>query len=181
MEMLADDEEILSAWGIVSAVKRDNRDSAYMHWIHAAQQLTGVSKEAVVKATDDFLLIDFLMRNVDRHYNNFGLIRNVETLAVRPAPVYDTGDSLWSGIYRISNDDYKTKPFVPSEKFGGFRQLRMIQNWDQYDLQSLAGWPDDVATVLSENPLIPPQRVKEIDAALTARVELVAQVKDESR
>ena len=56
------------------------------------------------------------MRNIDRHYNNFGLVRDVETLRVRPAPLFDTGASLWCGELAIDNRDYKAKPFYATYK-----------------------------------------------------------------
>lgn len=114
-EMLTDTEELVSAWQILESVKRDNRLSARDQWIRAAQ-LFGCEGAAVVHATDDWLLVDYLMRNIDRHYNNFGLIRDVETLRVRPAPLFDTGASLWCGELAIDNRDYKAKPFYATYK-----------------------------------------------------------------
>ena len=64
--MLTDTEELVSAWQILESVKRDNRLSARDQWIRAAQ-LFGCEGAAVVHATDDWLLVDYLMRNIDRY------------------------------------------------------------------------------------------------------------------
>lgn len=42
------------------------------------------------------LVADALFANQDRHFGNFGFIRNVETLIIeRMAPIFDNGTSLW--------------------------------------------------------------------------------------
>lgn len=124
----------------------DNRLSA-REPVDRVAQLFGCEGAAVVHATDDWLLVDYLMRNIDRHYNNFGLIRDVETLRVRPAPLFDTGASLWCGELAIDNRDYKAKPFYATYKTPtARRQLRLISDWTRYDLGKLDGWEEQVDT-----------------------------------
>lgn len=82
------------------------------------------------------------MRNTDRHYSNFGLIRNIETLAVRPAPIYDTGASLWSGELDVDGRDWFAKPFYTATgKPSALRQLRLVEDWSRFDLDALSDWP----------------------------------------
>ncbi len=39
--------------------------------------------------------VDYLMKNIDRHLKNFGIIRNVNSLEwVRTTPIFDTGESM---------------------------------------------------------------------------------------
>ena len=41
-------------------------------------------------------MFDFLISNEDSHYNNFGFIRDVNTLKfIKFAPLFDNGCSLW--------------------------------------------------------------------------------------
>lgn len=172
-EMLTDTEELVSAWQILESVKRDNRLSARDQWIRAAQ-LFGCEGAAVVHATDDWLLVDYLMRNIDRHYNNFGLIRDVETLRVRPAPLFDTGASLWCGELAIDNRDYKAKPFYATYKTPtARRQLRLISDWTRYDLGKLDGWEEQVGHRLSVTGLVPETRITAIATILSARIREV--------
>ena len=109
-DMLSNHEELVSAWQVLQSVKTVNGLNTHDQWIRAATGF-GADGRAVRDATDDWLVIDYLMRNTDRHYNNFGLIRDVETLAVRPAPIYDTGASLWSGELDVDGRDWFAKPF----------------------------------------------------------------------
>lgn len=83
-DMLSNHEELVSAWQVLQSVKTVNGLNTHDQWIRAAIGF-GADGRAVRDATDDWLVVDYLMRNTDRHYNNFGLIRDVETLVVRPA------------------------------------------------------------------------------------------------
>lgn len=70
-EILTDTEELVSAWQLLGSVKTDNRLDARDSWLLAAESF-GCDLQAISDATDDWLLVDWLMRNTDRHYNNFG-------------------------------------------------------------------------------------------------------------
>lgn len=177
-EMLSDTEELISAWQALGTVKRGNRLSARDQWLAAASAL-GADAQDTSDATDDWLLIDWLMRNIDRHYNNFALIRDVETLHVRPAPLFDTGASLWAGELRISNADYKTRPFfVTTTSPTARRQLHLIRHWDRYDLDALDDWPEDVARRLGQYGLMSEARIHLIQQALQERVQQAKQARD---
>lgn len=169
-EMLHGDQELISARQILEAVKRDNRLSAREQWVAAAEAL-GCPRAETNHATDDWLLVDYLMRNIDRHYNNFGLIRDVKTLEVHPAPIFDTGASLWAGELRVDNRDYKAKPFYATVKTPtARRQLELVQDWRRFDLTVLDGWPDTVAERLSKTGLLPDARTDLIHDVLKTRV-----------
>lgn len=177
-EMLSDTEELISAWQALGTVKRDNRLSAHDQWLFAATTL-GADEQETSDATDDWLLIDWLMRNIDRHYNNFALIRDVETLRTRPAPLFDTGASLWAGELRISNADYRARPFyITTKSPTARRQLHLIRNWDRYDLNALDDWPEDVAHHLGEYGLISETRIRLIQQALHERIQQAKQARD---
>lgn len=174
-EMLSDTEELISAWQALGTVKQNNRLSARDQWIAAAVAM-GADAKQVSDATDDWLLIDWLMRNTDRHYNNFALIRDVETFQTRPAPVFDTGTSLWAGQLRITNADYRTRPFyVTTKSPTARRQLHLIRNWSRYDLDSLNDWPEEAAHHLRTYGLISDARIQLIRQALQERVEQAKQ------
>lgn len=61
------------------------------------------------------LVCDYIPGNQDRHYQNFGVIRNVETLEyTRIAPIFDSGNSLWyrsESLVGPRDYDYIAKPF----------------------------------------------------------------------
>jgi hypothetical protein len=61
---------------------------------------------------DKMIILDYLIRNTDRHVGNFGVLRNSETLKwVKIAPVFDNGNSLWHNAQgvRFINADSKSE------------------------------------------------------------------------
>ena len=59
-------------------------------------------------------LFDYLINNADRHYGNFGFIRNVQTRKfLGMAPIFDNGNSLWylQLNKRMKLKDQPAKPF----------------------------------------------------------------------
>ena len=65
------------------------------------------------------ILSDFIISNDDRHFNNFGILRNSKTLEwVGYAPIFDSGNSLFykqsyipvdRKLLRIETSSFKTK------------------------------------------------------------------------
>ena len=78
------------------------------------------------------LVLDYLIVNEDRHQNNFGVIRNADTLEyLGAAPIYDSGTSLWfDKPTAMIRADAKTicKPFKTSHE----EQIGLVQD--------LTGW-----------------------------------------
>lgn len=51
---------------------------------------------------DQMIVVDYLMRNTDRHWSNFGLIRDAASLEYkRPMPLFDHGNSLYHNVSHI--------------------------------------------------------------------------------
>ena len=120
------------------------------------------------------------MRNTDRHYNNFGLIRNIETLAVRPAPIYDTGASLWSGELDVDDRDWFAKPFYTATgRPSALRQLRLVEDWSRFDLDALSDWPDEAAHELSRMRMFAPERLDAIRDQLTKHIGTIRRIRDD--
>lgn len=51
----------------------------------------------------NMLLIDYILGNEDRHWGNFGILRNINTLEfVDTAQIFDNGNALWiSGFFNL--------------------------------------------------------------------------------
>jgi len=62
---------------------------------------------------DLLLILDYIILNEDRHFGNFGMIRNANTGEfIKPAPVFDTGSSLFHNSVIIDCKIVRSKPFV---------------------------------------------------------------------
>ena len=177
-DMLTSHEELVSAWQVLQSVKTISGLNAHDQWIRAAAGF-GAAGRAASDATDDWLVVDYLMRNTDRHYNNFGLIRDIETLAVRPAPIYDTGASLWSGELDVDGRDWFTKPFYTATgKPSALRQLKLVEDWGRFDLDALSDWPDEVAQELSRMRMFAPERLDDIRDQLAKRIGMIRRIRE---
>ena len=63
------------------------------------------------------IVCDALLANSDRHWRNFGIIRNVDTLEIKPAPLFDSGNCLWynvpTAVHAAGEFGFSAMPFGP--------------------------------------------------------------------
>ena len=72
---------------------------------------------------DLMLILDYIVLNEDRHFGNFGLIRDTNSGAfIAPAPVFDTGSSLFFDSEAINVKRIATKPFFSQLE----RQIQLV-------------------------------------------------------
>lgn len=71
--------------------KQKNSTSRYRHLLECCE-LLGIGN--ITPFLDRMLVLDYIIANEDRHFNNFGALRNAETLEwLGMAPIYDSGSS----------------------------------------------------------------------------------------
>ena len=122
------------------------------------------------------IVCDYIIANKDRHFNNFGVIRDVNTLKFTcVAPIFDNGCSLWYD----ENDMYVgefflTKPFEDYET----TQLSLVKKLDWLDIAKLEDFPDEVKTILSSNKLLSKERIDKIADQVKLRIERVKELKN---
>ena len=64
----------------------------------------GLDRDYVQSFLDYMIMTDFIITNSDRHWHNFGILRDVETLKfISLAPIYDNGNSMFYDIYSPMN------------------------------------------------------------------------------
>lgn len=91
------DTELIPASQIMYGITKHKTSRDYNEYIKILEQ-NGI-KNAREKIENMYIL-DFLMMNEDRHLNNFGIIRDVNTLEwLDVAPIFDNGESLKMTIY----------------------------------------------------------------------------------
>ena len=92
-------------------------------------------------------LVDYVIRNMDRHWTNFGFIRDADTLEYKRAfPLYDFGNSLW-------HDGSEVKSFPEGmSKFSHMslqKDLRYVASDLDVDARALADVGDIVVDALA--------------------------------
>ena len=86
------DTELITCHQIMNNIKIPNNETYYEEYIKIVEE-KGI-KDARIKLENMYIL-DFLIMNEDRHLNNFGIIRDVNTLKwLDIAPIFDNGQSL---------------------------------------------------------------------------------------
>jgi hypothetical protein len=118
------------------------------YWIKCCE-LLGVTDAS--ERLEKMLALDYLLANHDRHLRNFGLIRDVDTLAWRVAPLFDNGSSLWCDKVPLRADDleYVSQPFVYNPNL----QLSLVKDFSWFAPEKLYGFVDFVITTLQNGPL----------------------------
>lgn len=133
-DFVSPDTELVGAWRVMRTMKKDNSTSVYQHFVKCCQAL-GV--ENIVPALNQMIVLDYLIANEDRHLNNFGLLRNPETLEwIGMAPIFDSGSSLGydrtASRIRIDHDA-TCKPFKKHHA----EQLKLVSSFDWIDFDDL--------------------------------------------
>lgn len=160
--------ELVPAWKINEYYDFENGENKYEHYIRCLKNLEIPDANVMV---DKMIVCDFILANKDRHFNNFGAIRNVETLIFeRIAPIFDNGCSLWYD----ENDMYVgefflTKPFEEYEK----DQINLVKNFDWLDINKLEGFTQEVKEILLKNKLLTQERINKITNEIDSRIKFI--------
>ena len=127
--------ELVSAYQIL--YNNCDKDNAYETYISLLEK-HGIKD--IRSSLEDMFILDYIMLNEDRHLNNFGIIRDVQTLNwISTAPIFDTGESLniidYSDEEVIINGDGRF--FYNVSNFDNI--LDNIKDLKKYDLNKLDG------------------------------------------
>ena len=116
---------------------------------------------------NQMLALDYMIMNTDRHWGNFGFIRDVETLKIlSPAPLFDNGTSLWNkeAVPDIAFDEART--FRDTH----FDQCKLITDFSGINIQKLELVPFKAVSVLEKNPRITRERAVKIGQMMLLKI-----------
>ena len=162
--------EYVPAWHVLSAVKKHGTESQYAYFIACAKE---VFPQFEPKALNTMLAFDYLICNTDRHYGNFGFLRDVETLKWKGmAPLFDHGNSLWYDKLtpRINRDDLTCRPFFRTFEEQNYALRAFLPSFSQlsHDFVQQAA-----QEIFSLNTLFDDARIKDLtDAVLHRNIQL---------
>lgn len=161
--------ELVSAYQIL--YNNCDKDNAYETYISLLEK-HGI-KDAR-SSLEDMFILDYIMLNEDRHLNNFGIIRDVQTLNwISTAPIFDTGESLniidYSDEEVIINGDGRF--FYNVSNFDNI--LDNIKDLKKYDLNKLDGICEEFDKLLHKYQYITKmtdRRINKICTLLFSRI-----------
>lgn len=173
-DFITADTELISAQHLMESRKRPNHLTKYQHFVECCESVGIVE---ITDFLDRLLTVDFLIANEDRHFNNFGVIRNAETLEyVGMAPIYDNGTSLW-----YNTAAHLIKPMalsIPSKPFKDTHgeQITLVRSFDWLDASALDGIADEYNELLVSSPFVDEVRRETLCEALDARIRLLKEI-----
>ena len=170
--MVNTDEELVSAYYIDKTINQRGNDSLYTHFLEACQFLDIPNARLQI---DKMLICDYIIANYDRHYRNFGAIRNVKTLEwIGISPIFDSGSCLWTTQPTVMiGTTYKSKPFKPVPE----KQLKLVTDLSWLDTNQLDGFEKEVEAILRKNPFMDEQRIQAIVQQIQLRITKVIERK----
>ena len=175
------DTELVSAWRILQVQQKSNNISVYQHLLNCCEA-AGIVDE--VKSLDRMIVLDFIIANEDRHLNNFGFLRNAETLEwLGAAPIFDSGSSL--GYDKLASeikpfDGIECKPFKSKHE----AQLKLVSDFSWLDLNKLSDIEDVIRSVVSDERAterIGEKRIEAIIHAVKVRISYLGDFIDKHK
>lgn len=163
--MVSENEELVPAFYIDATKKLRGSESLYEHYINVCCEF-GIPN--VRTKVNKMLVCDYILGNYDRHYRNFGAIRNVLDLKwERIAPIYDSGSSLWATTpTQLIGTIYKSKPF----KVKAEEQLHLVDDLSWLNKDKLCGFDKSVYEILDKNPFLDEERKSAISIQVRGRI-----------
>ena len=171
-DFITRDTELVSAWSIMNIVEKGKNISLYQHFIECCDTL-GIPN--VTESIDNMLTVDYIIANEDRHLNNFGAIRNVDTLEWEGmAPIFDCGTSMW---YNKFTKAINAGGILPSRPFKNKHneQIKLVSSFDNINIESLDGIVGEFADILSTSSYSDALRNEKLCTALQMRIDLLSE------
>lgn len=167
-DFISTETELISAFSVNKLKVKGNSDSAFQHLLNCCEILGFDSRkiEEIKKEICQMIVLDSIILNSDRHFNNFGFVRNPDTLEfIGFSPIFDSGTSMVHDISvpllktGFANDSFnlKSKPFA---KFHHeqIRKLPCAEYCSDLDFSKLFGIEEFFDSILRSNINISEER-----------------------
>ena len=129
-------------------------------------------------------IVDYLVANEDRHLNNFGFLRNSETLEwIGLAPIFDTGTAMFHNLMDfelnpigLSNQEVQCKPFNKNhlKQLSLFPTIAVLKT---LDLEKLNHIGDFYRNLLKRNQRnISESKIEKLSIALDNRLMVLKEI-----
>lgn len=166
---IREDTELVTAAYIAQTKKRPNHISLYEHFLSCCSNL-GIPNAK--KSLGQMLLVDFIIANTDRHFGNFGAVRNAETPEwTGMSPVYDCGTSMRHDKVLSERSVAADCESLPFKKFHS-EQIGLVSDIG-VDLSALAGIDKWFRELLEASPFIDEKRAEQLGNMLASRIEML--------
>ncbi|MDR0750987.1 MAG: excisionase [Christensenellaceae bacterium] len=164
--------EFVPAYFITKLINSEN-SSDFDAFINKCEEF-GINDARI--RINQMLILDYIIANTDRHYNNFGIIRDSKTLEWKCiAPVFDSGTSLWCkepNNFNFDMTNVQSKPF----KCNHDKQIEFVDDFSRLVFENLDGivqeFDDILKSTTSQTDYIT-KRNANLCRALEKRIEMI--------
>lgn len=142
-------QEIVTAYNILP--RAENLDSKDYYYTY----LELLTKNNVLNAEEylqKMFMLDYIMLNEDRHLNNFGIVRDVNSLEwVSVCPIFDTGRSMNTNVtksywdFNLGEVKFFTPSLIPSEVLTDIFTINISNN----QIEELKKLPSEYGMLLN--------------------------------
>lgn len=162
--------EFVPAMDLITEYPAAYGEKPYQHYLGILESLHVPDAR---KELDAMLCLDYLIANVDRHYNNFGVLYNRKEQVFRTVPLFDSGTSMYKDIaeqFIDPDEDINMRPF---SEYGPFvkasAQMANVKLFPDADVDKLQDIFEQYGTMLIEQKIVPESRAEKLKEALIVR------------
>lgn len=150
---------------------RRSNEGDYWHFLDMCAA-GGLDRDEVIAFMDYMILTDFVITNTDRSFENFGVLRDAETLQfVKMAPIFDSGNSMFHAL-DMTRGTLELKN-IPVRSFAANEagMVRLVRDPEAVDLDKLLENDELTQVLLSSNRT--PEEVKLIVTIYNKKKDLL--------
>lgn len=175
-DFITTETELVSALHIKNVLQKEKGVSEYNHLLKCCESCGMKDLASVEKSICEMIVVDYIVANIDRHFNNFGFVRNAETLEwMGLAPIFDTGTSMFHNfsVYDLQDEhllkEAASKPFARthSEQIEKLLCRKYCASLPFQKLNGIELWFDDL---LRKNKSLSSQRREILCSILKQRI-----------
>lgn len=143
-------QEIITAYNILPKIENlDSKDYYYTYLDFLKKKNVPNAEEYLQK----MFMLDYIMLNEDRHLNNFGIIRDVNSLEwISICPIFDTGRSMNTNVtktywdFKLGEVKFFTPSLIPSEVLTDIFTMNVSNN----QIEELKKLPKEYETLFNK-------------------------------
>ena len=148
--------ELIPAWEVFAEHAGEAFEGSLLDAFSQYASEDGFDRNQVRRHLDYMFTVDYILSNTDRHSNNFGLLRNSDTLEpIGPAPIYDTGNRMFHLGGGIGSFHDLFHLSVSSLYDTDGELMDKVEDPSLVDTSRLP-CQDDVVPLLSKDPVVAP-------------------------
>ena len=167
--------EFVAAIDIVNSFKKSNQSNYFETYVQYCGE-NGIDINYMREFMEYQILTDFIITNTDRHLNNFGVIRDSKTLQlIKPAPIFDSGNSMFYNTGNIKEDYDLLNIGVTSFRKFEIELLQYVSNPMMVDI-SLLPSGEEVHRIFIQDPATNKETVDKLVQAYLRKVEFLREL-----